>query len=183
LTWGGKLVYFNCIVGGVIDQRFLPSIMKGVMEKMQEGPLTGSYVRDIRVSVFDGKMHPVDSNDMAFKLAGIMAFKDAFQHADPQLLEPIYTLEVLCPDELTGNIMGDLQTRRAIVEGFDTEGHFTVVKAKVPYAEMYQYASTLRSLSQGRARFRMKFDNYSPVPFDLQKKLTEAYNKEAEVVE
>lgn len=183
LAWGGKLVYFNCIVGGVIDQRFLPSIMKGVMEKMQEGPLTGSYVRDIRVSVFDGKMHPVDSNDMAFKLAGIMAFKDAFQHADPQLLEPIYTLEVLCPDELTGNIMGDLQTRRAIVEGFDAEGHFTVVKAKVPYAEMYQYASTLRSLSQGRARFRMKFDNYSPVPFDLQKKLTEAYNKEAEMVE
>ncbi len=183
LAWGGKLVYFNCIVGGVIDLRFLPSIMKGVMEKMQEGPLTGSYVRDIRVSVFDGKMHPVDSNDMAFKLAGIMAFKDAFQHADPQLLEPVYMLEVLCPDELTGNIMGDLQTRRAIVEGFDAEGHFTVVKAKVPYAEMYQYASTLRSLSQGRARFRMKFDNYSPVPFDLQKKLTEAYNKEAEVIE
>ena len=179
LPWGGKLVYFNCIVGGVIDLRFLPSIMKGVMEKMQEGPLTGSHVRDIRVSVFDGKMHPVDSNDMAFKLAGIMAFKDAFQHADPQLLEPMYMLEVLCPDELTGNIMGDLQTRRAIVEGFDAEGHFTVVKAKVPYAEMYQYASTLRSLSQGRARFRMKFDHYAAVPFDLQKKLAETYRNES----
>jgi len=179
LPWGGKLVYFNCIVGGVIDLRFLPSIMKGVMEKMQEGPLTGSHVRDIRVSVFDGKMHPVDSNDMAFKLAGIMAFKDAFQHADPQLLEPMYILEVLCPDELTGNIMGDLQTRRAIVEGFDAEGHFTVVKAKVPYAEMYQYASTLRSLSQGRARFRMRFDHYAAVPFDLQKKLAETYHNEA----
>ncbi len=182
LPWGGKLVYFNCIVGGVIDLRFLPSIMKGVMEKMQEGPLTGSHVRDIRVSVFDGKMHPVDSNDMAFKLAGIMAFKDAFQHADPQLLEPMYLLEVLCPDELTGNIMGDLQTRRAIVEGFDAEGHFTVVKAKVPYAEMYQYASTLRSLSQGRARFRMRFDHYAAVPFDLQKKLAETYHN-AEVLE
>ena len=183
LPWGGKLVYFNCIVGGVIDLRFLPSIMKGVMEKMNEGPLTGSYVRDIRVSVFDGKMHPVDSNDMAFKLAGIMAFKDAFKQADPQLLEPVYLLEVLCPDELTGNIMGDLQTRRAIVEGFDAEGHFTVVKAKVPYAEMYQYASTLRSLSQGRARFRMKFDHYAAVPFELQKKLGEAYHKEAELEE
>lgn len=183
LPWGGKLVYFNCIVGGVIDQRFLPSIMKGVMDKMKEGPLTGSYVRDIRVSVFDGKMHPVDSNDMAFKIAGIMAFKDAFQHADPQLLEPIFVLEVLCPDELTGNIMGDLQTRRAVVEGLDTEGHFTVVKVKVPYAEMYQYASSLRSLSQGRARFRMQFNHYAPVPFDLQKKLAEVYHKEAVVEE
>ena len=179
LPWGGKLVYFNCIVGGVIDLRFLPSIMKGVMEKMQEGPLTGSYVRDIRVSVFDGKMHPVDSNDMAFKIAGIMAFKDAFQHADPLLLEPVYSLEVLCPDELTGNIMGDLQSRRSVVEGFDSEGHFTVVKAKVPYAELHQYASTLRSLSQGRARFRMQFDHYAEVPYDLQKKLAENYHKEA----
>jgi elongation factor G len=180
LPWGGKLVYYNCIVGGVIDQRFLPSILKGVMEKMVEGPLTGSFVRDIRVSVYDGKMHAVDSNDMAFKLAGIMAFKDAFQHADPLLLEPINDLEVLCPDELTGNIMGDLQTRRAIVEGFDAEGHFTVVKAKVPAAEMYAYASTLRSLTQGRARFRMKFYDYAPVPVDLQKKLADSYKKEAD---
>ncbi len=183
LNWGGKLVYFNCIVGGVIDQRFLPSILKGVMEKMVEGPLTGSYVRDIRVSVYDGKMHPVDSNDMAFKTAGIMAFKEAFQHADPLLLEPIYYLTVSCPDELTGNIMGDLQTRRAMVEGFDTEGHFTVIKAKVPLAEMYGYASTLRSLTQGRARFKIKFNEYAPVPFDLQKKLADAYKKEAELIE
>ena len=146
---------------------------------MVEGPLTGSFVRDIRVSVYDGKMHAVDSNDMAFKLAGIMAFKDAFQHADPLLLEPINDLEVLCPDELTGNIMGDLQTRRAIVEGFDAEGHFTVVRAKVPASEMYAYASTLRSLTQGRARFRMKFNEYAPVPFDLQKKLAETYKKES----
>ena len=179
LPWGGKLVYYNCIVGGVIDQRFLPSIMKGVMEKMQRGPLTGSYVRDVRVSVFDGKMHPVDSNDMAFKTAGKMAFRDAFQLADPQILEPIYHVEVLAPNDLTGNIMGDLQSRRAIVEGFDAEGHFTVIKAQVPHAEMYNYASALRSLTQGRARFRMRFDHYAPVSFDLQKKLTEAYGKEA----
>jgi elongation factor G len=178
LPWGGKLVYYNCIVGGVIDTRFLPSIMKGVMDKMTKGPLTGSYVRDVRVSVFDGKMHPVDSNDMAFKIAGTMAFRDAFREASPQLLEPINSVEILCPDELTGNIMGDLQTRRGMVEGFDTEGHFTVIKAKVPLAEMYQYASTLRSLTQGRARFRMRFDHYAPVPGELQKKLTEAHNKE-----
>jgi elongation factor G len=183
LPWGGKLVYYNCIVGGVIDLRFLPSIMKGVMEKMQRGPLTGSFVRDVRVSVYDGKMHPVDSNDMAFKTAGMMAFREAFQQADPQLLEPIYSLEVLAPDELTGNIMGDLQSRRAIVEGFDTEGHFTVVRAKVPHAEMHGYASTLRSLTQGRARFRMRFDHYAPVSGDVQKKLTDAYRKETVEVE
>ncbi|HEX6915049.1 MAG TPA: EF-Tu/IF-2/RF-3 family GTPase, partial [Chitinophagaceae bacterium] len=183
LPWGGKLVYYNCIVGGVIDQRFLPSIMKGIMEKMQNGPLTGSYVRDVRVSVYDGKMHAVDSNDMAFKTAGMMAFKEAFQQADPLLLEPIYSVEVLCPDELTGNIMGDLQTRRGMVEGFDNEGHFTVVKAKVPYADMWGFASSLRSLTQGRARFRMRFHDYAPVPYDLQKKLTEAYRKEEEPAE
>ena len=184
LPWGGKLVYNNCIVGGVIDIRFLPSILKGIMEKMNEGPLTGSNVRDIRVSVFDGKMHPVDSNDNAFKTAGTYAFKEAFQNADPQLLEPIFSLEVLCPNEQTGNIMGDLQSRRARVEGMDTEGHFTVVKAKVPYAEMHNYASTLRSLTQGRARFRMALDHYEAVPFDLQKKLAETYKKESvEVLE
>jgi elongation factor G len=178
LPWGGKLVYYNCIVGGAIDQRFLPSILKGVMDKMNQGPLTGSYVRDVRVCVFDGKMHPVDSNDMAFKIAGTMAFREAFQQANPQLLEPIYHLEVLCPDELTGNIMGDLQMRRGMVEGFDNEGHFTVIKAKVPLAEMYQYSSSLRSLTGGRARFRMKFDSYIPVAADMQKKLSEAYKKE-----
>jgi len=183
LPWGGKLVYYNCIVGGVIDIRFIPSILKGVMEKMQHGPLTGSYVRDVQVAVYDGKMHPVDSNDLSFKLAAMMAFKDAFQRADPQLLEPVYALEVLCPDEMMGNIMGDLQSRRSTVEGFDTEGHFTVIKAKVPYAEMYQYSSTLRSLTQGRARFRMKFDHYAPVPYDLQKKLIDSYQKETEMVE
>jgi elongation factor G len=179
LPWGGKLMYYNCIVGGVIDARFLPSILKGVMEKMQHGPLTGSYVRDVRVCVYDGKMHPVDSNDMAFKTAGAMAFKEAFHQADPQLLEPINYLEVLCPDELTGNIMGDLQSRRAIVEGFDTEGHFTVIKAHVSHSEMYQYASSLRSLTQGRARFRMRYDHYAPVSFEQQKKLTETHNAEA----
>ncbi|MCU0381148.1 MAG: elongation factor G [Chitinophagaceae bacterium] len=180
LDWGGKLVYYNCIVGGAIDTRFMPSILKGVMEKMHEGPLTGSYVRDVRVSVYDGKMHAVDSNDISFKIAGMMAFKQAFQQADPQLLEPIWQVEVLCPDELTGAVMGDLQTRRAIVEGIDTEGHFQKIIAKVPLAEMDGYSSALRSLTQGRARFHMRFNAYAPVPFDMQKKLVEEYHKHAE---
>jgi elongation factor G len=177
LDWGGKLVYYNCIVGGAIDARFLPSILKGVMEKMTEGPLTGSYVRDVRVSVFDGKMHPVDSNDISFKLAGLKAFKEAFGHADPQILEPIYTVEVLCPAEITGGVMGDLQSRRAFVEGIDTEGHFQKIVAKVPLAEMHDYSSSLRSITQGRAKFRLQFHEYAVVPFEIQKKLAEDYHK------
>lgn len=177
LEWGGKLVFLNCIVGGAIDQRFLPSILKGVMEKMHEGPLTGSHVRDVRVSVYDGKMHPVDSNDISFKIAGLMAFKQAFQQADPQILEPVYELSVLCPDELTGAIISDLQSRRAIIEGMDTEGHFTKIAARVPLAEMQEYSSSLRSITQGRAKFRMNFAEYAPVSFDLQRKLTDEYTR------
>ncbi len=177
LEWGGKLVFFNCIVGGAIDARFLPSILKGVMEKMQNGPLTGSYARDIRVSVYDGKMHPVDSNDISFKIAGLQAFRQAFQQADPQILEPVYKVEVLCPDDLTGSVMGDLQSRRAIVEGIDSEGHFQKVIAKVPLAEMDGYSSSLRSITQGRAKFNMHFESYEPVPFDLQKRLIEEHAK------
>jgi elongation factor G len=178
LTWGGKLVFYNCIVGGAIDTRFLPSILKGVMEKMHEGPLTGSYVRDVRVCVYDGKMHPVDSNDISFKIAGIMAFKQAFKQADPQILEPIQQVEVLCPEDLTGAVMGDLQSRRGIVEGMDAEGHFQKIIAKVPLAEMHDFSSSLRSISQGRAKFKMQFDNYAPVGSDIQRKLTEEYHKD-----
>jgi elongation factor G len=177
LPWGGKIAYYNCIVGGAIDARFIPSILKGVMEKMHEGPLTGSYVRDVRVSVYDGKMHPVDSNDLSFKIAGLMAFKQAFQQADPQVLEPIYHIEVLCPEDLTGAVMGDLQSRRGIVEGMETEGHFQKIGAKVPLSEMHDFSSSLRSITQGRAKFKMEFSNYAPMSYDLQKKLTEEYNK------
>lgn len=179
LEWGGKLVYYNCVVGGAIDLRFMPSILKGVMEKMQEGPLTGSYVRDVRVCVYDGKMHPVDSNDISFKIAGMKAFKQAFREAAPQLLEPVYQLEVSCPDEVTGAVIGDLQTRRAMVEGMDTEGHFTIVTARIPLAEMHDYCSALRSLSQGRARFTAAFHDYSAVPVEMQKKLTDDYSRVA----
>ena len=182
LDWGGKLVFYNCIVGGAIDTRFLPSILKGVMEKMHEGPLTGSYVRDVRVSIYDGKMHPVDSNDISFKIAGIMAFKQAFQQADPQILEPINSVEVLCPEDLTGAVMGDLQSRRGLVEGMDTESHFQKIIAKVPASEMHDFSSSLRSLTQGRAKFKMYFDSYQPMTYELQKKLTEEYNKSASEV-
>lgn len=179
LDWGGKLVFYNCIVGGAIDTRFLPSILKGVMEKMHNGPLTGSYVRDVRVCVYDGKMHPVDSNDISFKIAGLQAFRQAFQQADPQILEPVYAVEVLCPDDLTGAVMGDLQSRRAIVDGIDSEGHFQKVLAKVPLAEMDGFSSSLRSLTGGRAKFKMHFHEYVAVPFDVQRKLIDEYSKTA----
>ena len=177
LDWGGKLVFLNCIVGGAIDQRFLPSILKGVMEKMQEGPLTGSHVRDVRVSVYDGKMHAVDSNDISFKIAGLMAFKQAFQQADPQILEPLYQLTVLCPDELTGAIISDLQSRRAVIEGMDAESHFTKISVRVPLAEMQDYSSSLRSITQGRAKFRLSFSEYGVVPFEVQRRLIDEYHK------
>jgi elongation factor G len=179
LDWGGKLVFYNCIVGGAIDTRFLPSILKGVMEKMHNGPLTGSYARDIRVCVYDGKMHPVDSNDISFKIAGLQAFRQAFQQADPQLMEPIYKVEVLCPDDLTGAVMGDLQSRRAIVEGIDSEGHFQKVIARVPLAELDGYSSSLRSITQGRAKFKSGFLEYAAVPFEIQRRLIDEHAKQA----
>jgi len=177
LDWGGKLVFCNCIVGGAIDTRFLPSILKGVMEKMQNGPLTGCHARDIRVSVFDGKMHDVDSNDISFKIAGLHAFRQAFLEASPQLLEPIYTVEVFCTDEMVGAVMGDLQSRMGIVSGMEAEGHFEKITAKVPMAQLHQYSSSLRSLTQGRARFNMYFDSYAPASYEIQRKLMDAYSR------
>ncbi|MDQ3143042.1 MAG: elongation factor G [Bacteroidota bacterium] len=175
LAWGGKLAFYWCIVGGSIDAKFSNAIKKGVMNKMIEGPLTGSYCTDIRVSIFDGKMHPVDSNDMAFQIAGTMAFKEAFAHAGAQILEPVYDLEILCSDTVMGDVMGDLQTRRAIIMGMDSDGHYQKVKAKVPLSEMHNYSSALRSLSQGRAKFSMKMAEYAPVTPDIQQKLATDY--------
>ena len=171
LEWGGKLAFYNCIVGGVIDTRFIPSILKGVMEKMEEGPITGSYVRDVRVIVFDGKMHPVDSNDISFKIAGMMAFKDAFMRSGPQLLEPICDLEVVIPEEVVGEVMGDLQTRRSLIMGIDTKGNHQLIKARTPLAELDRYSTTLRSLTQGRGTFSQKVADFVPVPMELQLKL------------
>ncbi|MCB0602715.1 MAG: elongation factor G [Saprospiraceae bacterium] len=178
LPWGGKLAFLWCIVGGSIDAKFASAIKKGVMQKMEEGPLTGSYCRDIRVSIFDGKMHPVDSNDMAFQIAGSMVFRNAFRQAGSQILEPIYNVEILCPEESMGDIMGDLQTRRAMIMGMDSDGHYQKIIAKVPEAEMYMYSSTLRSLSQGRAKFTREFAEYMPVTADIQQHLIDAYQAE-----
>lgn len=174
LAWGGKLVFYNCIVGGVIDARFIPSILKGILEKMEEGPITGSYVRDVCVSVYDGKMHPVDSNDISFKIAGMMAFKEAFLKAEPQLLEPICDLEISVPEEMMGDVMGDLQTRRSIIMGIDRKDSYHVIKARAPLAELNRYSTTLRSLTQGRANFSQRFADYTPVSYDVQQKLTKA---------
>jgi elongation factor G len=178
LPWGGMLVYYNCIVGGSIDTRFMPAILKGVMEKMEEGPLTGSYARDIRVSVYDGKMHPVDSNEISFRLAGRNAFREAFKNAGPRILEPIYEVEVLVPSERMGDVMSDLQGRRAMIEGMTSEKGFEKIKARVPLAEMAKYSTALSSLTNGRATYSMKFAKYEAVPGELQEKLLKAYEEE-----
>ncbi len=180
LDWGGKLSYLWCIVGGSIDKNYSNAIKKGVIQRMEEGPLTGSNVQDIRVSVYDGKMHPVDSSDMAFMIATSYLFKDLFVKSGPKLLEPIYEVTILCPEESMGDIMSDLQTRRAIIQGMDSEGHYQKIIAKVPLAELYKYSSTLRSLSQGRAKFSRAFSDYAPVPHDLQQGLIAEYKAQQE---
>ena len=175
LPWGGKLQYYNSIVGGAIDARFMPAILKGVMEKMDEGPLTGSYARDIRVIVYDGKMHPVDSNELSFKLAARNAFKEAFRNAGPKIMEPIYNVEVLTPSDYMGSVMSDLQNRRAMIMGMDHDKGFDRLQARVPLAELYRYSTTLSSLTSGAATYTMKFDCYEQVPSDVQDKLLKAY--------
>ncbi|MBE6189043.1 MAG: elongation factor G [Rikenellaceae bacterium] len=175
LPWGGKLQYYNSIVGGAIDARFMPAILKGVMEKMDEGPLTGSYARDIRVIVYDGKMHPVDSNELSFKLAARNAFKEAFRNAGPKIMEPIYSVEVLTPSEYMGSVMSDLQNRRAMIMGMDHDKGFDRLQARVPLAELYRYSTTLSSLTSGAATYTMRFECYEQVPADVQDKLLKAY--------
>lgn len=175
LDWGGKLEFYNCIVGGAIDARFMPAILKGIMEKMNEGPLTGSLARDIRVYVYDGKMHPVDSNEISFVLAARNAFKEAFRNAGPKIMEPIYNLEVMTPSEYMGACMSDLQNRRALIEGMGSDRGFDTVKARVPLAELYKYSTALSSLTSGAATFTMQFADYQPVPGDVQEKLLKEY--------
>ncbi|NLE63363.1 MAG: elongation factor G [Bacteroidales bacterium] len=177
LSWGGKLIFNNCIVGGAIDARFMPAILKGIMEKIEDGPLTGSYARDICVNIYDGKMHPVDSNEMAFKLAGRNAFREAFKNAGPRILEPIYDVEVFVPSENMGSVMTDLQGRRAVVMGMDSEGNFQKIRAKVPLAEMNKYSTSLSSCTSGRASYGMKFAEYQQVPSDVQSALLKAYEE------
>ena len=180
LKWGGKLVFHNCIVGGSIDTRFLPAILKGIMEKMEEGPLTGSYARDIRVYVYDGKMHPVDSNEISFRIAGRNAFSQAFKEAGPKILEPVYNLEVSAPSDKLGDIMSDLQGRRALILGMDSKKGVEKLTAKVPLKEMYKYTTTLSSITQGRGSFNLTYVGYEKVPQEIQDELLAAYHENEE---
>ena len=175
LEWGGKLEFYNCVVGGAIDLGFMPAILKGIKERMVEGPLTGSYARDIRVFVYDGKMHPVDSKEIAFIIAGRNAFKEAFRNAGPKILEPIYNVEVMTPAEYQGAVMSDIQNRRGILGDLGSDKGFSVLKARVPLAELYRYSTTLSSLTSGSATFSMDFADYQPVPGDVQTKLLAEY--------
>ncbi len=178
LEWGGKLVFINSVVGGAIDARFMPAILKGIMSRMEQGPLTGSYARDVRVVVYDGKMHPVDSNELSFMLAGRNAFSQAFKEAGPKILEPIYDVEVFVPADKMGDVMSDLQGRRGLIVGMSSENGYEKLQAKVPLKEMSNYSTSLSSLTGGRASFIMKFASYELVPGDLQKKLIEAHEAE-----
>ena len=178
LDWGGKLVVYNCIVGGAIDARFIPAIVKGLMDRMEQGPLTGSYARDVRVCIYDGKMHPVDSNEISFRLAGRNAFSEAFRNANPKILEPVYDVEVLVPSDKMGDVMSDLQGRRAIIMGMESENGFEKITARVPLKEMASYSTALSSITGGRSSFTMKFSAYELVPTDIQEKLLKAYAEE-----
>ena len=179
LEWGGKLVFINSVVGGAIDARFMPAILKGVMERMEQGPLTGSYARDVRVIVYDGKMHPVDSNELSFMLAARHAFSDAFKAAGPKILEPIYDLEVFVPSDYMGDVMSDLQGRRALIMGMDSEAGYQKLSAKIPLKELSNYSISLSSLTGGRASFTTKFSSYELVPTDVQTELIKAHEAEA----
>ena len=175
LAWGGKLVVCDCIVGGAIDARFIPAIVKGLMDRMEQGPLTGSYARDVRVCIYDGKMHPVDSNEISFRLAGRNAFSEAFRNANPKVLEPVYDVEVMVPADVMGDVMSDLQGRRAIIMGMSSEKGFEKIIAKVPLKEMASYSTALSSITGGRSSFTMKFASYELVPGDVQEKLLRDY--------
>lgn len=176
LKWGGKLLFYNCIVGGVIDSRYLPAIQKGIIEVMENSPLTNSYARDIRVMVFDGKMHAVDSNDISFKIAGAHAFKNAFLEANPKILEPINDIEVTVPEEDLGGVMTDLQTRRALILGIENNGKLQTIKAKIPKANLFRFSTDLRSLTHGKGTFKTKFSSYEPVPKNTQDEIIKQNN-------
>ncbi len=179
LEWGGKLVVCDCIVGGAIDARFIPAIVKGLMDRMEQGPLTGSYARDVRVCIYDGKMHPVDSNEISFRLAGRNAFSEAFRNSNPKILEPVYDVEVMVPADAMGDVMSDLQGRRGLIMGMSSENGFEKISAKVPLKEMSSYSTALSSITGGRSSFTMKFSGYELVPGDVQEKLLKEYAEKA----
>ena len=180
LPWGGKLVFINSVVGGAIDTRFMPAILKGIQQCLEQGPLTGSYARDVRVVVYDGKMHPVDSNELSFMLAARNAFSQAFREAGPKVLEPIYDVEVFVPGEKMGDVMSDLQNHRGMIVGMGAEAGYQKLQAKVPLSEMSDYSTSLSSLTQGAASFIMKFASYELTPSDIQQKLIAAHDAEGD---
>jgi len=180
LPWGGKLIFNTCVVGGAIDARFMPAIMKGLMERMEQGPLTGSYARDISVYIYDGKMHPVDSNEISFKLAGRNAFSTAFKNAGPKIMEPIYDIKIRVPEDMMGAAMTDIQGRRAMIMGMEADGHYQIISAKVPLAEMHKYSTSLSSITSGRGTFSMSYDQYQQVPTDVQTQLLKEYEESQE---
>ena len=179
LDWGGKLVVCDCIVGGAIDTRFIPAIVKGLMDRMEQGPLTGSYARDVRVCIYDGKMHPVDSNEISFRLAGRNAFSEAFRNSNPKILEPVYDVDVMVPADSMGDVMSDLQGRRGIIMGMSSENGFEKISAKVPLKEMSSYSTALSSITGGRSSFTMNFAGYELVPGDVQDRLLKEYAEKA----
>ena len=171
LTWGGKLVFYNCIVGGAIDTRYLPSVLKGILEVMESGPLTKSFARDIRVMVYDGKMHSVDSNDISFKIAAANAFKEAFLNANPRLLEPTKEISIKVPEQMMGNVMTELQSRRSMILGIETQDNYQILKCITPAVELFGFSTVLRSITQGKATFSTVFSSYQTVPANVQKEL------------
>jgi elongation factor G len=172
-TPGEGYEFVDRIVGGKIPREYIPSIDLGIQEAMESGVLAGFPVVDIRVELTDGSYHDVDSSEMAFKIAGSMAFKNAMQRAKPKLLEPVMAVEVVTPEDYLGDVMGDLNARRGRVEGLEPRGNAQAIKARVPLASMFGYATDLRSSTQGRATYTMQFDRYEEVPPSIAEEIVE----------
>lgn len=180
LPRGTGFEFVNAIVGGVVPGRFIPAVEKGIVETMGKGVISGNQVVDVRVTLHFGSYHDVDSDEMSFKLAASQCFKKAFLECKPCLLEPIYEIEVIVPDEYMGDVMGDVSSRRGKILGMDSDGHFQIIKANVPLAELHKYSSQLRSLTQGRGNYKSKFSFYEEVPKEVEQKVIDEYNKSRE---
>ena len=180
LPRGKGFEFVNAIVGGVVPGRFIPAVDKGIQEIMARGVLAGNKVVDVRVTMFDGTFHNVDSDEMSFKIAASQCFKKGFMVANPCLLEPIFDIEIKVPEDYMGDVMGDISSKRGKILGMDSDGQFQVIKAHVPLAELYRYSSHLRSLTQGRGVHHRQFDHYEDVPREVGQKVIDEYNKSRE---
>jgi len=180
LPRGKDFEFVNAIVGGVVPGRFIPAVEKGIQETMVKGVIAGNKVVDVKVTLFDGTYHNVDSDEMSFKIAASQCFKKGFLESKPVLLEPIYEIEVKVPEEFMGDVMGDISSRRGKILGMDSDGHFQLIKALVPLVELYKYSSHLRSLTQGRGMHHRKFDHYEEMPKEIEQKVIDEYKKQRE---